>query len=438
MSVWYGAIPERWNTVRLANILREIDEPGTDDLPYLSVSISRGISSHELSDDELNRKIRRSPKSVMNKRIRPNDIVFNMMRAWQGAYGAATVDGMTSPAYIVARPTSDINSKYLELLLRTPAGCYESKRKSYGITDFRLRLYWENFKTICIPLPPRPEQDQIVRYLDWKVSLVNRLINAKKKQIGLLQEQKRTVINEAITEDGEGWQRKPLKYWVKSNELALGSNTDSDFTFDYLDISSVGQGYVKKEPTRFTFDEAPSRARRIVRYGDTIISTVRTYLRSVCFIKRELESCIVSTGFSVLTPDSDSVLPELLSFILTSDRFIDDVIRNSIGVSYPAINDSKLMNIRVALPLALPDQQKLYDKIKSQFFVFDKTITNVQGQVTLLHDYRTRLISDVVTGKMDVRDVSVPDFEEVEEALAEDETDELGADSTEGNDDDEP
>ena len=253
-----------------------------------------------------------------------------------------------------------------------------------------------------------------------------------------MQEQKRTVINEAVTEDGEGWQKKPLKYWVKSNEIALGSNTDSDFTFDYLDISSIGQGYVKKEPMRFTFDEAPSRARRIVRYGDTIISTVRTYLRSVCFINRELESCIVSTGFSVLTPDSDSVLPELLSFILTSDRFIDDVIRNSIGVSYPAINDSKLMNIRVALPLALSDQQKLYDKIKSQFFVFDKTITNVQGQVTLLHDYRTRLISDVVTGKMDVRDVSVPDFEEVEEALAEDETDELGADSTEGNDDDEP
>ena len=114
-------------------------------------------------------------------------------------------------------------------------------------------------------------------------------------------------------------------------------------------------------------------------------------------------------------------MPELLSFVLSSDEFIDDVIRNSIGVSYPAINDSKLMSLKVALPLSLSDQQKLYDQIKAQFFLFDKAISSIQGQITLLHEYRTRLISDVVTGKLDVRGVAVPEFEAVEEAAAEDE-----------------
>ena len=432
---WLPVMPVRWSETRAKNLFRKENRPVCEEDDVVTCFRDGMVTLRK------NRRTTGFTESTQwsgYQGVRKGDLVIHVMDAFAGSIGVSDSDGKSTPVYNVCTAKQDLNNQYYAYALREMARAGYIQSLYRGIRERSSDFRFEVFATQRLPLPPRAEQDQIVRYLDWKVSQINRLINAKKKQIRLLQEQKRTVINEAVTEDGEGWQKKPLKYWVKSNEIALGSNTDSDFTFDYLDISSIGQGYVKKEPMRFTFDEAPSRARRIVRYGDTIISTVRTYLRSVCFINRELESCIVSTGFSVLTPDSDSVLPELLSFILTSDRFIDDVIRNSIGVSYPAINDSKLMNIRVALPLALSDQQKLYDKIKSQFFVFDKTITNVQGQVTLLHDYRTRLISDVVTGKMDVRDVSVPDFEEVEEALAEDETDELGADSTEGNDDDEP
>ncbi|MDG0792259.1 restriction endonuclease subunit S [Cohnella ginsengisoli] len=254
---------------------------------------------------------------------------------------------------------------------------------------------------------------------------INRLINAKKKQIALLQEQKRAVINAAVKKSSEGWERKSLKYWVNSNLTSLSSNTDPDLEIDYLDISAVGHGYIKQEPVHLTFREAPSRARRVVKYGDTIISTVRTYLRSVCFIDHAYEHCIVSTGFSVLSPNKNVVLPELLSFVLSSDEFIDDVIKNSIGVSYPAINDSKLLSLKISLPLSIEEQELLYKSIKEKFDVFDNLIEKIKSQVFLLHEYRTRLVSDVVTGKLDVSGVVVPQYEVVEEIAENDPMDDI-------------
>lgn len=413
------AIPAHWEERRMKTAYFESDVCSTTgEEEMLSVSHITGVTPR--SQKNVNMFL--AETNVGQKKCQPGDIVINTMWAWMAALGVSENDGIVSPSYGVYRPKgNNYNSTYLDYLLRTEVYRAEYVRNSTGINLSRMRLYPDRFLFMRFVCPPRPEQDQIVRYLDWKVSQVNRLINAKKKQIGLLQEQKRAVINTAVTKGVEGWQRKPLKYWVKNNEVALSSNTDADFSFAYLDISSIGHGYVKQEPLRYTFGEAPSRARRIVRYGDTIISTVRTYLRSVCFINQELEYCVASTGFSVLTPDSASVLPELLSFVLTSDYFIDDVIRNSIGVSYPAISDSKLASLKVAFPLTLSDQLKLYDQIRSQFFVFDKAIASIQKQITLLNEYRTRLISDVVTGKLDVRDVAVPEYEVTLEAT-EDET----------------
>ena len=219
------------------------------------------------------------------------------------------------------------------------------------------------------------------------------------------------------------WSVKPLKYWAKSNLQSLNSSTEADFEFDYLDISSVGFGYVKQEPVHYRFDEAPSRARRIVKYGDTIISTVRTYLRSMCFIDHDIEHCIVSTGFSVLSPIKETVLPEILSYALSSDYFVNVVIKNSIGVSYPAINDKKLLSLKVALPSTIEEQLQLYNEIKSKTTLLDKGILSIKQQVTRLEEYRTRLISDLVTGKVDVRDIEIPEYEADSDETIDDEID---------------
>jgi type I restriction enzyme S subunit len=336
------------------------------------------------------------------------------MKAWQGSCGVSLYDGIVSPAYFVFDLRID-NPTFFNYAIRSRHFVNEFGRISKGIRVGQWDLELEQLKYVYFSVPPRDEQDQIVLFLDWKVSLINKLINAKRRQIELLREKKQAVINTAVTIYNDGWEVKPLKYWAKSNLQSLAANVNPNLEIEYLDISAIGHGFVKRKPVKYLFADAPSRARRVVKYGDTIISNVRTYLRSVCFIDHETKHCIVSTGFSVLTPDESKVMPEMLSFVLASDAFIDEVIRNSIGVSYPAINDKKLMSLKIGLPRSLEAQIKMYESLKNSFIAFDDLIKKLKNEIDIIIEYRTRLISDVVTGKLDVRGVAVPEYETVDD-----------------------
>ena len=133
----------------------------------------------------------------------------------------------------------------------------------------------------------------------------------------------------------EHWDVKPLKHWCLINSEALAEDCDPDYCFDYLDISCVGTGHLSAQPEHLLFESAPSRARRVLRQGDTVISTVRTYLKAIYYLGEEWPDLIASTGFAVLRPQAP-VTPALLGYLLQSDPFIEQVTANSIGVAYPA------------------------------------------------------------------------------------------------------
>ncbi len=197
---WLGVIPKHWNVIRLAQLFHEISEPGEDALPILSVSIHDGVSDGELDEDEMERKVTRSDDRSKYKRVAPGDLVYNMMRAWQGGFGSVEVPGMVSPAYVVARPIgSNIVTGYIEQLLRTAAGAKEAKRYSKGVTDFRLRLYWDEFKNICVPLPPKGEQVAIMHALDDSNARIEGLATEARTVISLLRERRAALISAAVT-----------------------------------------------------------------------------------------------------------------------------------------------------------------------------------------------------------------------------------------------
>ena len=137
---WLGKTQQHWTSQRIGTIFREVNDAGVDGLPILSVSIHHGASDKQLDDDELERKVTRSDDQTKYKRVRPGDLVYNMMRAWQGGFGTVTVEGMVSPAYVVARPSRGYLSRFVEFILRTPCAVEEMRRYSQGVTDFRLRL----------------------------------------------------------------------------------------------------------------------------------------------------------------------------------------------------------------------------------------------------------------------------------------------------------
>lgn len=196
---WLGAAPDHWKLVRIANIFNEVTESGSPELPFLTVSIHHGVSDRELGEEERDRKVTRSEDPGSNKRVRPDDLVYNMMRAWQGGFGSVKADGMVSPAYVVARPSKPLNTSYIELLLRTPQAIEEMRRYSKGVTDFRLRLYWNNFKNIRIALPPLTEMDAIVNKIDVLNTQFSELISESLSIISLLKERRTALISAVVT-----------------------------------------------------------------------------------------------------------------------------------------------------------------------------------------------------------------------------------------------
>lgn len=198
---WLGKVPEKWAVHRIANLYSERSENGHADLPILTVSINTGVSDYEVADADKDRVFIRMEDRSKYKRVCPGDLTYNMMRAWQGAFGAVRVDGMVSPAYVVAKPKNpdQIDSRYIEALLRTPSAIEEMHRYSRGIVDFRLRLYWPEFRSIHICLPPIEEQTQIADYIDEKSKQIDKLIAIKQKKIDKLNEYKKSLIYEYVT-----------------------------------------------------------------------------------------------------------------------------------------------------------------------------------------------------------------------------------------------
>ncbi|MGI8794453.1 MAG: restriction endonuclease subunit S [Acidimicrobiales bacterium] len=178
-------------------------------------------------------------------------------------------------------------------------------------------------------------------------------------------------------------QQVPLKHLAGINERALPDDTDPDRTFRYIDIASVGHGELAKEPDEVRFEDAPSRARRLLREGDTIVSTVRTYLRAVWPVDGPTDDLVASTGFAVLTPRG--IDSSYFSWWVQSDVFIEEVMARSAGVSYPAINALELGELMVRVP-SLMDQRAIADFLDTETARIDALITKKRRLIAILHE----------------------------------------------------
>ena len=187
-----------WSVMRPGNLFAQVDQRGDESLPVLSVSIHDGVSDAELDDAELDRKVTRSDDRTKYKRVAAGDLVYNMMRAWQGGFGTVTVEGMVSPAYVVARPTGVAPSMFIERLLRTPSAVEEMRRHSRGVTDFRLRLYWDEFKKIALALPPNSEAMAIISHVAAVEGKIAEVIAAGEDCIRVLRERRTALISATI------------------------------------------------------------------------------------------------------------------------------------------------------------------------------------------------------------------------------------------------
>lgn len=202
------------------------------------------------------------------------------------------------------------------------------------------------------------------------------------------------------------WNDVPIKYITTCNDDTLSESTDKDFAFEYIDISSVkyGKGIINVQP--MTFEDSPSRARRIVQSNDVIISTVRTYLKAVAIIPKIEKPTIVSTGFAVLRAKKN-IDSKFLQYALSNDTFVSTVEKYSNGVSYPAINSTELIKFKIPVP-PLEEQQNIADFLDSKTAFIDSAIQAQKAIVEKLEEYKQAVITEAVTKGLN-RDVEMKD-----------------------------
>ena len=160
-KIRFSGFARDWEQRKLGDLYTERNERGNGSLQILSVSIHTGVSDGELDVDNLGKFVRRSEDKSTYKHVHSGDLIFNMMRAWQGAIGVAKTEGMISPAYISAIPSEDIYPPFMNYLLRRKDVINQINNLSYGVTDFRKRLYWNSFVQVNCKLPSVEEQRNI-------------------------------------------------------------------------------------------------------------------------------------------------------------------------------------------------------------------------------------------------------------------------------------
>lgn len=193
---WLGEIPAHWEIKRNGSLFQQRNAVGEADWPILEVSLRTGVRIREFGSSK--RKQVMSDKAKY-KCATKGDYVYNMMRMWQGAAGIAPVDGLVSPAYVVAKPLPNVNPAYFASLFWTDDYLAEIDAFSRGIVKDRNRLYWDQFKQIPTPCPPTEEQNATVHFLTWAANRLDRAIRAKRRIIALLNEQKQAIIYHAVT-----------------------------------------------------------------------------------------------------------------------------------------------------------------------------------------------------------------------------------------------
>lgn len=182
------------------------------------------------------------------------------------------------------------------------------------------------------------------------------------------------------------WQTVRLKYVVDCNAAVLPESTDGDYAFTYVDIGNVTQGLVALDSEEVRFADAPSRARRLAAPGDTVVSTIRTYLRAVATVPETSKPLVFSTGFAVLHPRAE-LDPGFLAYYLQSDDFVDRVVANSDGVSYPAIAASRLVSLSLRLP-PKDEQRRIADYLDQETAKIDTLITKQEALIETLRERR--------------------------------------------------
>ncbi|MEE3744409.1 restriction endonuclease subunit S [Campylobacter porcelli] len=421
---WIGQIPKHWEVIRNKYILSGLYSGGTPtsgtakfytDEDYGIPFVSIGDMSKKEFIESTKTKITKFGILDKNLKILPKNTILYSIYATIGEVAELKCSATISQALLALFVKNSYNKQFYKYNLKAMKDYifFESS----GTTQFNLNA--KKVLNFSFVLPPLNEQKKIAEFLDKKCEIIDKRLENLERKINTLKEYKKSLVSECVTKGlnpknmefkdsgipwigqiPKHWEIKKLKYITDYNTETLSENTSEDYEFDYVDIGSVTYENGIEQLQHLKFKNAPSRARRIVKKDDVILSTVRTYLKATASIPENDHPIIVSTGFITFRAKTE-ILSLYLKYAIQCDVFISDVESRSIGISYPAITSTEVIQMKILVP-PLNEQKEIAEFLDKKCEKIDRLNENYTKQIATLKEYKKSLIYECVTGKKEI------------------------------------
>ena len=449
---WLEDVPEHWKKERAKWLFRKMEQPVRQSDEVVTCFRDGVVTLRK------NRRVRgftESLKEIGYQGVRRGDLVIHAMDAFAGAIGVSDSDGKSTPVYSVCSPRQSANAYYYAFCVREMARSDWILALATGIRERSTDFRFNDFASQWVPLPPLSEQAAIVRFLDHAGRRIRRYIRAKQRLITLLEEQKQAVIHQAVTgqidvrtgqpypvykpsgvewlgDVPEHWEIRRLKSMVRRIDQGVSPQADNylaDGTaWGVLKAGCVNRGVFRESEHKrlaagFAFDSVLA-----VAAGDVLVSRASGSPHLVGSVGR-----VSSLNYKLILSDktfrpifNQNVDPDFMVMAMNS-RYYRQQVEQAISGAEGLANNLPLSSLR-ALFFVVPsidEQHDIVGHLRRSTNELSEAVAHAERETSLLREYRTRLIADVVTGKLDVCAAAARLPDEVEEPEPLDETDAL-------------
>lgn len=409
---WIGQVPINWSVTRIKTVLRELDHRSKDGSGILlSLTRKRGLIPHKEMTDKLH-----SAKTLVGyKQYRPGQIVMNRMQAWSGMFGTGPIEGLVSPDYAVFDVLEDHKTSLLLECLKCPNMVGQFAIESKGIGSGFNRLYTDRFGQIPIALPPLDEQTAIVHFINHTNHRIESTIRAKRNIILLLNEQMQVIIHRAVTRgidpkvrlkpSGIPWIGDIPENWetLRCGHLFHEVNETGYANLQLLSIDRF-KGIIPQSDTGRKERASKDRSKyKRVQRGELAYNLMNAFMGSIAVSNHD---GIVSPAYAVAKP-TRHMNPHYYHHLLRTNLYTGEYSRRSYGIMYER-NRLYFERFKLVTALVPPiqEQHDIVEWIKENTASITITMARIEREIDLLREYQTSLVSDVVTGKLDVREAA--------------------------------
>jgi type I restriction enzyme S subunit len=421
-SKWLGDVPAKWEVRNLRTLITKRSERDRPDLPLLSVAREKGVFVRSMTNADENHNV--IPEDLTNYKVaRAGNLVINKMKAWQGSMGIAPCDGIVSPAYFVF-DFRIANKAFGQRLLRSKPYVAHFGQASDGVRVGQWDLSIPSMRQIPVLVPSDDEQAAIVRFLDHANRRIDGFIRAKRKLIGLLNEQKQAIIHRAVTRGlhpdvpvkpsgipwlGDipmHWEVRRISRFAKVGNGSTPSRSNMGFwsggTYPWLNSSHVNRGFIDSADQFVTASALRECHLPKVAVGSVLIAITGQGKTRGTSALLGFEATI-NQHIAYITPRIPVVTAKYLHLSLVAAYSTLRSISDDSGSTKGALTCEDLKRFKLAVP-PLDEQERLVEAIARETTAADTAIARTEREIALMQEYRTRLTADLVTGKLDVRE----------------------------------